>query len=404
MLDGEWVPHRESFRKDFELMAELQKKLTAMRAPARLHRLRHPRDQDPAREDGAVAAIERRPRNRAHRIVEELMLAANEAVARSFEARDLPTIYRVHGLPDEEKLDAFREAGRARTASRSRTGRSGPGSSTRCCTQIEGHAQQRALNQLLLRAMMQAVYSPENIGHYGLAAEDYLHFTSPIRRYPDLMVHRLLKEDWAGKVRSTAAQLEEIAVLCSERERAAMQAEREIAAFYAAVFMQDKVGQRFPGVVASVVEFGLFVEIEPWFVEGLVKVEDLGEGWDLDPELHALVQHRTGRSFRVGDRVEVEVTASSPVRRQIDLGLVVKGKVAVSPVPERREPGAERGRRGPARGRGGAERAPRDGEAGARRKPVEGGPRRGASGKPGGQRPGRGGNRPGKVKRRRGRR
>jgi ribonuclease R len=159
-----------------------------------------------------------------------------------------------------------------------------------------------------------------------------------------------------------------------------MQAEREIAAFYAAVFMQDKVGQRFQGVVASVVEFGLFVEIEPWFVEGLVKVEDLGEGWDLDPELHALVQHRTGRSFRVGDRVEVEVTAASPARRQIDLGLVVRGKLA------RGKPERVAGARG----------------AEPRRGPVRAGePRRGEPRRSHGQRPGRGGGRSG---RRRGRR
>jgi ribonuclease R len=103
-----------------------------------------------------------------------------------------------------------------------------------------------------------------------------------------------------------------------------MQAEREIASFYAALFMQDKVGERFRGVVASVVEFGLFVELEPWFVEGLVKIEDLGDDWEHDPDLHALVQRGTGRAFRVGDRVEVELTAASPARRQIDLALVEK--------------------------------------------------------------------------------
>jgi ribonuclease R len=332
VLDGERLREREPFRKDFELMAELQEKLTAMRARRGAIDFDLPESKVVLAPEGQVESIERRPRNRAHRIVEELMLAANEAVARRFGHRELPTIYRVHGLPDEEKLDAFRRLARAH-GFKVPEGPLGPKQLNTLLHAIEGHAQQRALNQLLLRAMMQAVYTAENIGHYGLAAEHYLHFTSPIRRYPDLMVHRLLKEEWqrgalAGKL--PARDLEEIAAICSERERAAMQAEREIGSFYAALFMQDKVGERFRGVVASVVEFGLFVEIEPWSVEGLVKLENLGEGWDLDPELHALVQRRTGRAFRVGDRLEIEVTAASPARRQIDLALA-EATVAMRP-------------------------------------------------------------------------
>jgi ribonuclease R len=352
VLAGEKVPHREAFRKDFELMAELQAKLTAMRARRGAIDFDLPESKVVLGDDGRVVAIERRPRNRAHRVVEEFMLAANEAVARQFSARDLPTIYRVHGLPDEEKLDAFRKLARAH-GFEVPDGPLGPKQLNALLHEFEGHAQQRALNQLLLRAMMQALYTAENIGHYGLAAEHYLHFTSPIRRYPDLMVHRLLKEAWAhgqapGKL--PTRDLEEIATLASERERAAMQAEREISAFYAALFMQDKVGERFRGVVASVVEFGLFVEIEPWFVEGLVKLTDLGEGFELDPELHALVQSRTGRAFRVGDRVDVEVASASPARRQIDLRLVEAGEVVegvpAQAWPERaHRPRLDRGRR-----------------------------------------------------------
>src|SRR6266567_4221843 len=169
----------------------------------------------------------------------------------------------------------------------------------------------------MLRTMQKARYDATNVGHFGLAAPTYTHFTSPIRRYPDLVVHRLLREEWAGGGEAPAegeerrgrgkragrgpaprrtglADLERMAALSSERERASMQAEREIASFYAAVFMKDKVGQRFPGVVASVVEFGLFDEIGEWLVEGLVKVEDLGEGLQFDPLQHALVQPGTG--------------------------------------------------------------------------------------------------------------
>ena len=366
VLDGEKLPHREGFRKEFELMAELQAKLTAMRARRGAIDFDLPESKIVLADDGRVTAIERRPRNRAHRIVEELMLAANEAVARHSADRNRGTVFRVHGEPDVEKLEKFRKLAETH-GFRATEGALGPKELNRLLHAMEGHPQQRALNQLLLRAMMQAIYTSENIGHFGLGAEHYLHFTSPIRRYPDLMVHRLLKAEWAsagvsersaGSARGersagkanrergsrdgdreatpSAARLEEIAVLCSERERAAMQAEREIASFYAAVFMQDKVGQRFGGVVASVVEFGLFVEVEPWLVEGLVKAEDLGDDWELDLDLHALVQRRSGRAFRVGDRVEVELTAASPARRQIDLALVEQGKALASGADEGR--------------------------------------------------------------------
>jgi ribonuclease R len=175
--------------------------------------------------------------------------------------------------------------------------------------------------------------------------------------------------------------LDAIAALASERERAAMQAEREIAAFYAALFMHDKVGERFQGVVASVVEFGLFVELEPFFVEGLVKATDLGAGFRLDKRMHALVEPRSGRAFRIGDRLEVEVIAASPIRRQIDLALVEAGEVVRAPRPL---------------GRGGEEApgfAPR--EAFALREPGAGGPRRG--GRPAARAEGRGDARSGRA-------
>jgi ribonuclease R len=371
VLDGERVADRERFRDGFELMAELQAKLTAMRRRRGAIDFDLPEAKIVLGDDGQVASIEKRPRNRAHRVVEEFMLAANEAVARWFGARDLPTIYRVHGLPDEEKLDAFLELARAHGFDVPEAP-ADPRALNELLERFKGHAQQRALNQLLLRAMMQAVYSPQNIGHYGLAAEHYLHFTSPIRRYPDLVVHRLLKEEWARRqgdaVRRTAEpRLVEMAALASERERAAMEAEREIASFYAALFMQDKVGETYDGVVAAVVEFGLFVELERWFVEGLVRAEDLGGAFALDPVQHALVDPASGRAFRVGDRVRVEVVSSSPARRRIELALVETGGAVRregtgraaprgSAPPPRRSPRPARGPR-PGGRRGGRRRA-----------------------------------------------
>jgi len=365
VLAGERVPHREFLRADVEVMGELQEVLSRMRRRRGSIDFDLPEPRVVLGEDGEVLAIERRPRNRAHRLVEEFMLAANEAVARWFGERELPTIYRVHGLPDEDKLRTFLELAEAQGFPVPDL-KEGPRALSDLLDRLAGHPQQRALNQLLLRAMMQAVYSPENIGHYGLAAEHYLHFTSPIRRYPDLVVHRLLREAgrWRGERETRGprpGELERMALLSSERERAAMKAERDVHAFFAARFMRDKVGERSSGTVAAVVEFGLFVELERWFVEGLVKAEDLGREFALDADGHALVEKRSGRSFRVGDELEVEVGPVDPVRRRIDLYLVEAGRARV-----------------PAEGGARLERAPREeGARGAKgRSPKAGRPER----------------------------
>jgi ribonuclease R len=251
------------------------------------------------------------------------MLAANEAVARFFDARALPTVYRIHDVPDEEKLEAFAQLARmhgfelpAEPSARDLNA---------LLHKLEGKPQQKALNALLLRAMMQAQYSPDNIGHFGLAAPTYLHFTSPIRRYPDLMVHRLLKEHWvrAGEPFGEAererqeAFLAGVAAQCSDRERAAMKVERDIDGYYAAMFMQDKVGEEYDAVVSAVTERGLFCELSELFVEGLVPAEELGEGVDLDQELHRLRVGKSGKSYEVGDTLRVRVAAADPLRRRI---------------------------------------------------------------------------------------
>jgi ribonuclease R len=401
VLAGERVPGRERFRAGFELMAELQEKLTAMRRARGALDFDLPEAKIVLDAEGRVAAIEKRPRNRAHRIVEEFMLAANEAVARWFGERALPTIYRVHGLPDEEKLRAFVDLAATHGFEVPELP-ADPRELNALLEALAGHAQQRAMNQLLLRAMMQAVYTPENIGHYGLAAEHYLHFTSPIRRYPDLIVHRLLKEEWARRQQGRTAgrtppeALEQLAVLSSERERAAMEAEREIAAFYAALFMKDKVGESFDGVVSAVVEFGIFVELRRWFVEGLVKAEDLRGAFELDPVQHALVDRGSGRAFRVGDPVTVEVVNASPARRRIELKLLGEAAAEEPGLPRRERAGSERTEQ-PGRGPGkrAAGRATRTGTGHAEHGKERRGPRPGEGGKPGGRRGGKGGGRPG---------
>ena len=379
MLDGERVPHREFLRDDFVRMGELQEILGGVRRRRGSIDFDLPESKIVLAEDGKVLAIERRPRNRAHRVVEEFMLAANEAVARWFGERDLPTIYRVHGLPDEDKLQTFLDLARAQGFEVPEVG-AGPLALSHLLDRLAGHPQQRALNQLLLRAMMQAVYSPENIGHYGLAAVHYLHFTSPIRRYPDLVVHRLLRDALGDDPdrRPRAGELERIAMVASDRERAAMKSERDVSAYYATLFMADRIGERSPGTVAAVVEFGIFVSMHRWFVEGLVKTEDLGDGFVFDKDGHALIEKRSGRAYRVGDEVEVQVAAAEPARRRIDL-LLVEGGEAREAAPSR-DLGKRLLKEKARRGRG--ERTPKPARPGKPGKSAKPGRRDAPGGKP----------------------
>ncbi|HYZ89563.1 MAG TPA: ribonuclease R, partial [Myxococcales bacterium] len=302
-LEGRPEPDLRSLLGDLRVAHELARKLTDRRRERGSIDFDLPEAKIVLAEDGSVAEIVRRPRNDAHRLVEEFMLAANEAVARFFDARGLPTVYRIHDQPDEEKLDAFAQL--AGLHGFDLPENPTPGELNELLEKLQGTPQQKALNALLLRAMMQAQYSPDNIGHFGLAAPTYLHFTSPIRRYPDLMVHRLLKEHWARGGRpmrqsereEQEAYLAGVAAQCSERERAAMKAERDIDAYFAALFMRDRVGEEYDAVVGGVADFGVFCELKDVFVEGLIPKEELGENVELDEEHHRLVVGKSGRSW-----------------------------------------------------------------------------------------------------------
>src|SRR5712671_1026148 len=332
-LGGEPDAQARPLLEDLKVAHELSKKLTAQRRARGSIDFDLPEAKIVLDDRGKVVEIVKRPRNDAHRLIEEMMLAANEAVARFFDARGLPTVYRIHDQPDREKLEAFAALARSHGFELPAGDELTPAVLNEFLKQVEGKPAQKALNALLLRAMMQAQYSPDNIGHYGLAAPTYLHFTSPIRRYPDLMVHRLLKEHWARGGRplrqeereEQEAYLAGIAAQCSERERAAMKAERDVDAFYSALYMQDKIGEKFKAVISGVAEFGLFCELEEVFVEGLIPAESLGEGVRLDKEKQRLVVGSAGRSYSIGDEVLVEVVSSDPARRRIALALADGG-------------------------------------------------------------------------------
>ena len=335
-LAGKPDSQTQPLLEDLQTALELSKKLTERRKQRGSIDFDLPEAKIVLNDDGTVKEIVSRPRNDAHKLIEEFMLAANEAVARFFDARGLPTVYRIHDAPDEEKLAAFAQLARTSGVALDETKELTPLVLNNFLAELEGKPQQRALHSLLLRAMMQAQYSPDNIGHYGLAAPTYLHFTSPIRRYPDLMVHRLLKEHWArageplrGGVREEVEErLAGVSAQCSERERASMKAERDIDAFYAALFMVEHVGERHDAVVSGLSEGGLFCALRTYFVEGMVRAEGLGTGARLDEERHRLVIGSSGESFGVGDELVIDVLAADPQRRRIELGFVEKKKAA----------------------------------------------------------------------------
>ncbi|HUB06961.1 MAG TPA: ribonuclease R [Myxococcales bacterium] len=319
-LDGQDVPLPPRVTERFERMAALAARLSEMRRRRGAIDFNLPEAKVVLGPDGRVAEIARRPRNAAHRLIEEFMLAANEAVARHFAEAGLPTVYRVHDEPDDEKLADFAALARAHGFEVDPGDDVDPRALQAFLRRLEGHPEERALNNLLLRAMMQALYSAENIGHYGLGARTYLHFTSPIRRYPDLVVHRLLRRSWQGRG-PAEGDLGAVAARCSERERAAMGVEREVDAYYAALLMRDHIGESFEGTIDAAVEAGLFVELDRWLVSGLVPAAELGEEAVLEREKQRWVLPRSGRAFRIGGRLRVTVASVNVGRRQIDLTL-----------------------------------------------------------------------------------
>jgi ribonuclease R len=327
VLDGDSVPDRNRFRPLFERLQRLGRKLRRVREERGAIDFDLPETRPELDEHGNPVRMVRRERKESHRIVEDCMLAANEAVAAYFQTQGLPSVYRFHGEPDPDKLAAFAELARAH-------GFTVPGKGEPTSRELNlfmrglvGHPGQRALNQLLLRSMMQAVYSPDQVGHYGLGAEEYLHFTSPIRRYPDLLVHRLLRAHWErqGRRRSTREvqpemeSLRRMAEHCSDRERAAMKAEREVNAFYAALMMEDRVGEEFAAAVSSLTDFGFFVELDREHVEGLVPAADLGPGHRLT--VGALVWP-SGRRVQVGQGLTVRLASVNVSRRQLEFDVI----------------------------------------------------------------------------------
>jgi ribonuclease R len=277
---------------------------------------------------GMVEEIVALKRNVAHRIIEEFMLLANETVAHHLEAQGVPMLYRIHEEPDPVKVGQFEEfittLGYSLAAP---PGALHPQHFQRLVDRVRGKPEEKPIAFLMLRTMQKARYEAANLGHFGLAAQSYAHFTSPIRRYPDLVVHRILRESRRGlsaeRRAELAEDLPEIARHTSDRERRANEAEWELAQWKKVRFMADKVGDEFDGFVTGVTAFGLFIELVEHFVEGLVHISTMADDYYRFMERqHILRGENTHKVYRLGDKVRVQVIRVDMEQRQVALGIV----------------------------------------------------------------------------------
>ena len=278
---------------------------------------------------GFIEDIVASERNVAHRLIEEFMLVANETVAQHLEDQDVPSLYRIHEAPDPLKVEQFEEFIATMGYSLAATGAAvRPKQFQKLIERIKDKPEERPIAALMLRTMQKARYDPANLGHYGLAASSYTHFTSPIRRYPDLVVHRTLRMARHGEMAGErhdeiADELPEVARHSSEMERRADEAERELVQWKKVRFMADKVGDEFDGYVTGVAAYGLFVELVAHYVEGLVHISTMADDYYRFLErAHTLRGENTHKVYRLGDKVRVQVVKVDMERRQVDLGLV----------------------------------------------------------------------------------
>lgn len=283
-------------------------------------------------------------RNDAHKLIEECMILANVSAAKLLEKHEASALYRVHDEPDSEKLGNFTqfltELGIQSTLGDEPT----PKEITQILAKLGERPEAELIQTMLLRSMKQAVYQPDNIGHFGLALSAYAHFTSPIRRYPDLVVHRAIKavlkaqgQQTSGAYAYTDDEVDQLGEQCSTTERRADDATREVADWLKCEFMQDHVGDEFNGVISSVTNFGLFIRLDDLQIDGLIHVTNLGdEFFAHDAAKHCLIGEHSHTVYRLGDKVTVQVASVSLDDRRINL--VLKGDVAQDRYSRRRAP------------------------------------------------------------------
>ncbi|WP_040676783.1 ribonuclease R [Paenibacillus sanguinis] len=315
----------------FKLMQELAMRLRANRMRRGAVDFDFEESKVIVDEDGKPVDIIKRERSIAEQIIEEFMLAANETVAEHFHWLKVPFIYRIHEDPDQEKLMNFMAfvANFGYTVKGSKGDRVHPRALQTLLENIQGTKEQTVISTMMLRSMKQAKYDAESTGHFGLAAEFYSHFTSPIRRYPDLVIHRVIREVIEGggalseaRQEYLASRMQDIAQQSSERERIAVEAERDTEQLKKAEYMLDKVGEEFPGMISSVTSFGMFIELENT-VEGLIRLSAMTDDYYHFHEQHmALIGERTSKIYRIGDEVKIRVARVNMDDHTIDFEMV----------------------------------------------------------------------------------
>lgn len=278
-------------------------------------------------------------RNEAHKLIEECMLMANVATARYLKWHKIPMLYRVHEKPSEERLKNLRTF--LGDFGLSLGGEDEPDAQDYAAVSeaVKGQPHEHLVSTVLLRSMNQAVYQPDNLGHFGLNYEYYAHFTSPIRRYPDLLIHRAIRFAWTkqpvDQFDYSENKMQSLGEHCSATERRADEATREAVTFLKCEFLSHRLGEEYDAVVAAATNFGLFVELEPLYVEGLVHITELGEDYfHYDASRHCLKGERTGKVYRIGDRLRVQVAQVNLDDRKIDLRLLSSEESNIDAIAE----------------------------------------------------------------------
>ncbi len=321
MIEG-----REESRPEIDTLYHVYKALLAARQKRGAIDFESSETQMIFDDKGKIERIVRVERNDAHRLIEECMLAANVSASEFLERSEQPTLFRVHEGPTPEKLEALRTMLKDFGLSLGGGEKPQARDYAELLQRIKDKPFAGMLQTVMLRSLQQAVYTPENVGHFGLAYDAYAHFTSPIRRYPDLLVHRGIKEVVKGR-RYNAGNLEAIGQHCSETERRADDATRDVEAWLKSYYMQDHVGEIFDGTISGVTSFGLFVTLDDLYVDGLVHISDLGQDYfQFDPAKHMLRGDKSGVKYQLGGRVTVKVVRVNLEQSKIDFVLVEKEK------------------------------------------------------------------------------
>lgn len=329
--DPEEIEVYKEFVPMFELMAELAKILREKRHRRGSIDFDFPESKIMLNEDGIPTEIKPYDRNTATKIIEDFMLLANETVAEDYFWQEIPFVYRTHDVPDEEKIQKLctfiNNFGHSMHVANKEVR---PKEIQKLLAKVDGTPEGDFISRLALRSMKQAKYTPENTGHFGLAAQYYCHFTSPIRRYPDLQIHRIIKETLRGRMNENRMEhyesiLPEVTKHASQMERRAEEAERETIRLKKAEYMEQHIGEVFAGVISSITKWGMYVELENT-VEGLIHVTNMHDDhYDYYEDRFEMIGEHTRRSYKLGQKVYVRVLDTDRLQRTIDFELVNKG-------------------------------------------------------------------------------